>query len=88
MTATVLPYGRVELECDPENWTYSITARPGGVPADVARALKAAERLGLEPIPDADPELLPDDSTRMWLHPIDPFENDPFETENLCASSN
>ncbi|MEV3858493.1 hypothetical protein AB0J38_29785 [Streptomyces sp. NPDC050095] len=87
MTATVLPYGRVELECDPENWTYSITARPGGAPADVARALKAAKDLGLEPIPDADPELLPDDSIRMWLHPIDPFATDPFE-ETLCASSN
>ncbi|NUV86579.1 hypothetical protein G6W61_10205 [Streptomyces sp. KAI-26] len=87
MTATCLAFGHVDLVSDPETWNHSVTARPGAVPADVARALKAAEPLGLEPILDEDPELLPDGSVRMWLHPIDP-EIDPFETETLCTSSN
>ncbi|MGW8743566.1 hypothetical protein [Streptomyces sp. NPDC055794] len=87
MTATCLAFGHVELVSDSETWEYMVTARPGAVPADVARALKAAETLGLEPILDEDPDLLPDGSVRMWLHPINP-EIDPFETEILCASSN
>ncbi|MER8116260.1 hypothetical protein [Streptomyces sp. NPDC094031] len=87
MTATCLAFGHVELVSEPETWNFSVTARPSAVPADVARALKAAEKLGLEPILDEDPELLPDDSVRMWLHPIDP-DIDPFETETLCVSSN
>ncbi|MEW1694471.1 hypothetical protein [Streptomyces sp. NPDC091278] len=86
MSATVLPYDRVELVCDPEAWDYTIIARPGAAPADIARAVEAAKRLGLEPIADADPELLPDDAVRMWLHPIDPFQNNPFE-ETSCESS-
>ncbi|MFI0985008.1 hypothetical protein [Streptomyces exfoliatus] len=79
---------RIELVCDREAWNYSLTAHSDTARDDVAEALAHARELGLEPIPDEEPSLLPDGSIRMWLHPIDPFENDPFDTEALCASSN
>ncbi|MFE0104120.1 hypothetical protein [Streptomyces sp. NPDC059009] len=88
MTATRHVFGHAVLVCRAEEWDYSVTAHPDAAPADVAQALACAEKLGLEPVPDADPEALPDGSVRMWLHPIDPFANDPFETEILCTSSN
>ncbi|MGW3323868.1 hypothetical protein [Streptomyces virginiae] len=66
------PYGNVRLVVDQEQYDFHIIAGPDHTSAEIRRVLDEAARHGLELLDEdeSEPEILEDDSIKIYLCPI------------------